>query len=212
MIKRILIPLFLLIIASMVYEMTAKTIVSSRFFQEKLGRIENDLYLKKSLSYLTHDDVKRMRLQYKNDLAQLGGLKRNMIALLALSGIWLMAILAFKHDFSVKKFDAVYMMIAYMLLLFAIVGVGKIFTGGHFEEGNNATIQSRVVIKVILLIITPLIFFTTYQLNQLEMRRNWHQEKWISNLAIFLMVFSGLLALVIGVGVLMTPDVSSFTS
>jgi hypothetical protein len=104
------------------------------------------------------------------------------------------------------------MMIAYMLLLFAIVGVGKIFTGGHFEEGNNATIQSRVVIKVILLIITPLIFFTTYQLNQLEMRRNWHQEKWISNLAIFLMVFSGLLALVIGVGVLMTPDVSSFTS
>jgi hypothetical protein len=210
MIKKIAIPLFLLTISYIVYLMVTETIERTLFSQQKIMRIDNDPFLKSSLSYLTPEGVNNLKLKYKIELIQLDHLKLSAIVLISFCGILLLAIIAFKPDFSVKKFDAIKLMVAYILLLFTIFGLFKIFIDGQFEEGNNATNRVRISIVTILLIITPLIFFTTFKMNKLEIGKNMHQAKWITNLAIVLTIISGLIALVIGIGILLTPDISSF--
>lgn len=190
--------------------MVTETIERTLFSQQKIMRIDNDPFLKSSLSYLTPEGVNNLKLKYKIELIQLDHLKLSAIVLISFCGILLLAIIAFKPDFSVKKFDAIKLMVAYILLLFTIFGLFKIFIDGQFEEGNNATNRVRISIVTILLIITPLIFFTTFKMNKLEIGKNMHQAKWITNLAIVLTIISGLIALVIGIGILLTPDISSF--
>jgi hypothetical protein len=46
----------------------------------------------------------------------------------------------------------------------------------------------------------------------MENRKKYASGKWITNLAIVLTVLGGLIALVIGIGILSAPDVSPFTN
>lgn len=212
MLKKIAIPLLLLIIGILVYLMAIETIERTLFSQQKIMRIDSDPFLKKSLSYLTPEDIKNLTLKYKIQLAQLDQLKSNTIALITFSGLLLISFIAFKPNFSVNKFDGLTLMVSYILMIFTLFTIFKIFIDGQFEDGQNATSSIRTTTEIILLVISPLIFYTTLKMNKFEISRNMHQEKWITNLALVLFVITGLIAIVTGIGILSTPDVSKFTS
>ena len=192
--------------------MVTETIESNKHFLGKLKEYDNNPFLNSPLRNLAPEEIKKLTAEYKIDLTQLDSLKSSAIALVSFCGILVIEIIVFKPDFSVKKFDGLTVMAAYTLLICATFTLFKIFIDGRFEDGNNATIGIRASIEIILLIITPLIFFTALKLNKFEISKNMHQAKWITNLAIVLAVLSGLIALVIGIGVLSTPDVSTFTN
>ena len=103
-------------------------------------------------------------------------------------------------------------MVSFILLIFTLFTISKIFIDGQFEDGHNATSSIRITTEIIFLIISPLIFYATFKMNKFEISKNMHQEKWITNLALILFIISGLIALIIGIGILSTPDVSKFTS
>ena len=212
MLKKIAVPLFLLIISIIVCFMATSTIERTLFSQKKIMRIDIDPSLERSLSYLSTEDIKNLKLKYKIELTQLDHLKSNTIILISLSGILLLAIIAFKPNFSVNKFDGITLMVYYILLVCTIFTVFKIFTNGQFEDGHNATSSIRINTEFILVIITPLIFYASLKMNKLEISKNMHKEKWITNLALFLTLLSGFITIVIGIAILSTPDVSKFTS
>jgi hypothetical protein len=211
MLKKIAIPLLLLIIGLLVYLMASETIERTLFSQQKIMRIDNDPFLKKSLSYLSNEDIKNLRLTYKVQLAQLDQLKSYTIALITFCGLLLISFITFKPNYSVKKFDGLTLMVSYILLIFILFTIFKIFID-EFEDGHNATSSIRINTEIILMIISPLIFYATLKMNKFEISKNMHQEKWITNLALILFIISGLIALIIGIGILSTPDVSKFTS
>jgi hypothetical protein len=211
MLKKIAIPLLLLIIGLLVYLMASETIERTLFSQQKIMRIDNDPFLKKSLSYLSNEDIKNLRLTYKVQLAQLDQLKSYTIALITFCGLLLISFITFKPNYSVKKFDGLTLMVSYILLIFILFTIFKIFID-EFEDGHNATSSIRINTEIILMIISPLIFYATLKMNKFEISKNMHQEKWITNLALVLFIISGLIALIIGFGILSTPDVSKFTS
>lgn len=213
MIKKILLPLFLLAIGIIVYLLTTETIERTRYFLEEINR--SDIYspfLNNFLRHLAPEVINKLALRYKIELSQLDYLKSSSIALMSLCGILVIAYTVLKPDFSVKKFDGVIVLASYVLLICTTFAIFKIFTDSKFEEGYNATIGIRTSIETILLIIAPFIFFTAFKLNKFEISKNMHQLKWITNLAIVLAIVSGLIVLVIGVAVLSTPDVSTFTN
>lgn len=213
MIKKILLPLFLLSIGIVVYSLVTATIERTLYFHEEITRSDDKYpFRNNSLRHLTPEETNKLALTYKNELTNLEYLKSSTIVLLSLCGILVISLIVFKLDFSVKKFDGITVMTAYTLLICTIFTVFKLFIDGRFEDGHNATIGIRASIEIILLIITPLIFFTALKLNKFEISKNMHQAKWITNLATVLTVLSGLIALVIGIGVLSTPDVSTFTN
>ena len=212
MIKKILVPLILITLSFITYLMVTETIESNKHFLGKLKEYDNNPFLNSPLRNLAPEEIKKLTAEYKIDLTQLDSLKSSAIALVSFCGILVIAIIVFKPDFSVKKFDGLTVMAAYTLLICATFTLFKIFIDGRFEDGHNATIGIRASIEIILLIITPLIFFTALKLNKFEISKNMHQAKWITNLAIVLAVLSGLIALVIGIAILSTPDVSTFTN
>jgi hypothetical protein len=212
MIKKILVPLILITLSFITYLMVTETIESNKHFLGKLKEYDNNPFLNSPLRNLAPEEIKKLTAEYKIDLTQLDSLKSSAIALVSFCGILVIAIIVFKPDFSVKKFDGLTVMAAYTLLICATFTLFKIFIDGRFEDGHNATIGIRASIEIILMIITPLIFFTTFKMNRLEIGKNMHQAKWITNLSIFLTVLTGLLALVIRIAVLSTPDVSTFTN
>lgn len=213
MIKKTLLPLFLLSIGIAVYLLVTATIERTLYFHEKITRSDDKyLFLNNSLRHLTPEETNNLAIKYKDELTQLNYFKSSTIALISLCGILILAIIVFKPDFSVKKFDGATVMAAYILLICTIFTIFKIFIDGRFEDGHNATIGIRSSIEIILLIIAPLVFFTALKMNKFEIRKNMHQANWITNLAIILTILSGLIALVIGIVVLSTPDVSTFTN
>ena len=167
MLKKIAIPLLLLIIGILVYLMASETIERTLFSQQKIMRIDNDPFLKKSLSYLSNEDIKNLRLTYKVQLAQLDQLKSYTIALLTFCGLLLISFSTFKPNYSVKKFDGLTLMVSYILLIFILFTIFKIFID-EFEDGHNATSSIRITTEIILLIISPLIFYAALKMNKFE--------------------------------------------
>lgn len=210
MIKKIIIPLFLLSIGLIVYLMVAETIVRTKYGQVEIERVNNSPFQTNALSRLTPEELNNLTIKYAFELTQLASLKSYTIALISLCGIWLMAIFAFKPDFSLKKFDGLTLMVTYILLLGTLLSIFQIFTGGKFEYGHNATISIRIFTEIFLLVITPLIFYATYKLNKLEITHKMHAVKWIGSLAIVVVLITSLIALLLGIAILLTPDVSSF--
>jgi hypothetical protein len=213
MIKKILLPLFLLLIGIVLYLLVTETIERTTYFQKEIMR-SDDYYpfRNTSLSRLAPEEISNLSLKYKIELVQLDYLKSISMALISLCGLLFIAIITFKSDFSVKKFDGIVFALAYILLVCAILAVFKMFINSQFEEGHNATIKIRTSIEIILLIISPLVFFTALKLNKIEIGKKLHTAKWITNFTIVLTVLSALIVLVVGIGYLSTPDVSTFTN
>jgi len=134
------------------------------------------------------------------------------MALLSFCALWLIASIAYKPNFAIKKYNGLTLMIAHFLLILAVFAIFQLFTDGRFEDGTNATIDIRISNEIIMLIMTPLIFFTTFKLNKSEIAKKLDSANWITYLALSLALLIGLFALILGIAVLLTPDVSNFTS
>lgn len=213
MIKKILLPLFLLAISIVVYLLVTETIVRTVFFLEEINSSDMyDPFLNNWLRHLTPQEISKLTLKYTIEISQLSDLKSSAIVGITICGIAVIALIAFKPDFSVKKFDGLAVMSTYMLLICATYLVFNIFMDGKFTDGHNATIGIRAAIEIILLVVAPLIFFISLKMNQFEVSSKMHEAKWITRIALILTVVSGLIALVIGIAFLSTPDVSTFTS
>lgn len=103
-------------------------------------------------------------------------------------------------------FDGLALLIANVLLFNFHWLFYTLFTS--FEEGHNAIQDIQLRTSIGLLLIQPILFFIAYQWNKLEIQASLHQQKWISIVAITLSILTGLIAIIIGIGVLFTPDLS----
>jgi hypothetical protein len=124
MIKKILLPLFLLSIGTVVYLLVTSTIDRTMYFLEEI--IRSDIYtpfLNNSLRNLAPEEISNLALRYKTELTQLEYLKSSTIGLISLCGILVIAIIGFKPDFSVKKFDGVIIMASYIVLVCIIFAI-----------------------------------------------------------------------------------------
>jgi len=82
------------------------------------------------------------------------------------------------------------------------------FVPSYFYAGTNATMDIGISTSIILLLLQPILFFVAFLWNKLELKKQLHQQRWISIVAITLAILSGLIALIIGISVLFTPDLS----
>jgi len=158
---------------------------------------------------LTEKEVNDICIQLNRELIRLEHLKKTFILFIVLI---LTATLfgLYKFNFNVTRFDGLSLLVVTLLL----VGFHSLvyeFSGG-FYGGHNASMDIQVIILIGTCIIPPIFFYTAYRMNKIELNLHLHKEKWISYVAVTLTTLSLLLALIVGIGVLITPDVSSFTS
>lgn len=71
-----------------------------------------------------------------------------------------------------------------------------------FEEGNNATLQIRIAIEIVLLVLLPFLFYVAYRWNQHEIQCELHHQKWISMLALALVFITALVGVFLAIGML----------
>lgn len=73
---------------------------------------------------------------------------------------------------------------------------------------HNPTIKLRIAVMGVQTLLSPALFFLAFYWNKTEMKLGLHQKRWISVLAFTFGLLSGIIALIIGLGLLMTPDLS----
>jgi len=162
-------------------------------------------YGRQGSTRLTPEEVKQACMNLETEIEQLNqikGILKFTFVLIAILFLWIIT----KMEWRTVRFDGLTLLIANILLL-NFHWLFEWFTD-KFEEGQNATVNIRIVMSIALLIIQPILFYIAYKWNKIELFQNLHKQKWISYIAIVFTVLSGLLALVIGIGILLTPDLS----
>jgi hypothetical protein len=156
---------------------------------------------------LTEKEVKDICLQLNQELIELDILKRTFI----FSSIFILAFTIFglyKFILNVTRFDGLSLLVI-ALLFFGFHWLVYEFSGVYYG-GHSASMDIRILIFFGSFIIPPFLFYTAYRLNKIELNLHLHKQKWISYMAVALTILSLLLALIVGIGVLIIPDVSSF--
>lgn len=154
---------------------------------------------------LTEKEVKEICQQLNSEIIQLDNLKwifTSIIILILAFTIWGLI----KFNLNVTRFDGLSLLVV-TLLLFGFHSLVYEFSGG-FYGGHNASMDIRIVILIGTFIVPPVLFYTSYRMNKIELIRNLHKQKWISYTTISLKVLSLLLALIVGIGALFTPNLS----
>jgi hypothetical protein len=160
---------------------------------------------KMGLLRLSENEVKDICLRLNNELLQLNILKKTF----TLSIILLLAFTLFgiyKFNLKVSRFDGLCLLVLSLLLIgldWLVDQFSGVFYGGH-----NASISIWMLFGTF--IILPILFYIAFRLNNKELNLRLHEQKWISFIAFTLTIISLLLALIIGIAALLTPDVSSF--
>lgn len=156
---------------------------------------------------LTDKEVKDICIQLNRELIQLETLKKtftfSIILILAFTVFGL-----YKFNFSITRFDGLSLLVISLLLLGHHWLVYE-FSGVYYE-GQSASMNIRIVVLFASFIISPFLFYTAHRLNKIELNLHLHAQKWVSYMAVTLTVLSLLSALVVGIGVSIIPDVSSF--
>jgi hypothetical protein len=78
----------------------------------------------------------------------------------------------------------------------------------YYYGGHNASMNIRIGLLIGTLVIQPALCYIAYRMNKHEISLTLHNQKWITNLALVLSVLSLVIVLAIGIGVLITPDLS----
>ena len=161
-------------------------------------------YRSSGLSRLSPEEIKEICAKLESQISRLDRLKR--ICRLPKHFCNYTGVGTYKRPWQLQPFDGLTLLLLNTLLF----GLHWLFIefGNSFEEGNNATVYLRIYTGIGLLVVQPLLFYISYRWNRLELSRKLHRQKWISVAAIVLTAASGLLALIIGIGVLCTPDLS----
>lgn len=81
-----------------------------------------------------------------------------------------------------------------------------------YEEGNNAMLSTRIVVESVMLVSQPLLYLLANKLTKVEIKRTLNHQKWIAVVALALSLFTGLVVLIIGIGLMMVPYLSGLTS
>lgn len=206
--KPILLFLFLSLVNLILILMISFTADSNRETIERIAPATEELrekYRSSGLSRLSPEEIKEICAKLESQISRLDRLKKNLQiaeAFFAIILVWGLT----KGPWQLQPFDGLTLLLLNTLLF----GLHWLFIefGNSFEEGNNATVYLRIYTGIGLLVVQPLLFYISYRWNRLELSRKLHRQKWISVAAIVLTAASGLLALIIGIGVLCTPDLS----
>jgi hypothetical protein len=154
---------------------------------------------------LTENEVKDLCMQLNRELIHLANLKwvfASTIILILTLTLWGLS----KFNFNATRFDGL-CLLGVTLLLFGFHSLVYEFSGG-FHGGHSASMDIRIAILIGTFIVPPVLFYIAYRMNKIELGRSLHNQKWISYMAIALTTLSLLLALIVGIGILFTPDLS----
>jgi len=204
--KAIVLSLLLSLMNLVLLLMVAFTIESNRKTIERIAPPTEELRFKNNRMgslRLTENEVREICNKLSNQINELKQIKRILTFIAACITLYIVwAMISIKWH--IVRFDGLTLLIAGVLLF----GFPWFYTWfiGRFEEGHNATIQIRIVTETTLLTILPLLFFTAYKVNNLEIVRRLHAYKWISVLSLFLSISCMGLLLILGIGILITPD------
>jgi hypothetical protein len=92
MIKKILLPLFLLLIGIVLYLLVTETIERTTYFQKEILRSDEYYpFRNTSLSRLAPEEISNLSLKYKIELVQLDYLKSISMVLISLCGLLFIA-------------------------------------------------------------------------------------------------------------------------
>ncbi len=202
--KKLIVLPFILAILSLLYFCSVATIESNIENIERLSRVETDFHLKLLLDYLSKEEIEKIILQTNIEIIFLNHIK-NISFIAILVCVTLSILLLLKIKLSLTKFNGLTLLIAVLFCLAMNTFLFAIFDS-DFENGLNATVDLRVFSMAFFLVASPLMFWGSYKINQLEMSKELHSYKWISKLSLILFFVSLAIALVIGVGILRTPD------
>lgn len=154
---------------------------------------------------LTEEEVKVILQQLNSELIHLHHLKWAFIATTIL--ILVTTLFAFlKFNFAISRYDGLTLLIL-TFLLFSFHSLVYEFSG-NFYGGHNASMNVRTGILFGTFVVPPFLFYLAYRMNSTELSLNLHKQKWISYTAITLATICFVLALIVGIGVLTTPDLS----
>lgn len=105
-----------------------------------------------------------------------------------------------------SRFDGLALLVAGI----ALISIHFVFEWfmENFENSHNPTINFRLSVELTILLMWPFLFYAAYRMNNTELTSNLHTHRWISKLAIVFCIISSLLLVVIGIGLLATPDLS----
>lgn len=154
---------------------------------------------------LTEKEAKEICQQLNCEIIRLDNLKwifTSIIILILAFTIWGII----KFNLNVKRFDGLSLLVVALLLL-GFHSIVYEFSGGSYG-GHNASIDIRIVILLGNFIVSPVLFYTSYRMNKIELSYNLHKHKWISYTALSLTVLGLFLAFIVGIGALFTPDLS----
>ncbi len=154
---------------------------------------------------LSKREVDELVLLWNRELIELERLQWIFTASFFIGVVFIFAILL-KRGSMVKKFDGLFLWIITCCMV-SVEWVIDVLSDKYYG-GRNAIMDLSIGIFVGTIIVLPILFFAAYRMNQHELALKLHRQKWVSYLSITFAVLSLLLALVIGVGVLMTPDLS----
>ncbi|HEY1040859.1 MAG TPA: hypothetical protein VGF30_15695 [Bacteroidia bacterium] len=206
MIKTLIILITFLALSCLAFFMTSETIEETEYSRKRLLNVEKDLHIERILSHLTAEERNRLISTYTLDLDRLNRLHITSVFVAALCIILLIVFVA-AQNFSINPFDGLTLLLCTLFLILIIPCLFYIFNT-QFENGHNGTIDASIAAGITLLLLSPLLFLTAYLLNVMEIKKVLHQQKWISVVSIVLMSIFTLIAMIIGVGVLFTPDLS----
>ena len=195
-----------LVLSCLAFFMTSGTIEVTKFSREKILNVKKETGVEKSLSHLTAEERNRLILSYTGDLDYLNRIQTISIFSSALCAI-LLVVFVTMQKISISRFDGFALLLCTLLVILTVPWLFYIFNT-QFENGRNGTIDTSIVAGIALLTLSPLLFFSAYLLNVMEIKKVLHQQKWISVVSIVLMSIFTLIAMIIGVGVLLTPDLS----
>jgi hypothetical protein len=181
------------------------TVEANKQTLERIDPLNTSLDYRNVRPRLTVDAVNQITKNINADLRLLNPMK----GILIVTAVCLIALLVAgvaKSKWETSRFDGL------ALIIIAILSLGFhwlfILFNDTFENAHNATIYIRIATTATLVIIQPILFFVAYKWNTVELHKHLHQQKWVSIVAIGLTIISGIIALAIGIGILLTPDLS----
>jgi hypothetical protein len=207
--KTLIFSAFFLVTITILLAVVCVIIESHKETIDQIAPATEELRIKAEKKYgklrLTEKEVAEICNQLNRELVDLNNLKWLFSFVIAFI-IVVTLLIRYQFKPSVIRFDGLSLLVV-SLPAFGLHSLVYEFSGG-FYGGHNAAMDISIGILIGTFIIPPMLFYTAYRMNELELNLHLHKQKWISYTAIIFTALSLLLALIVGIGVLATPDLS----
>jgi len=203
--KAFLASLLLLITGLLLYTMVNTTLQADREVMDWVNRVYEDRRIPGSNARLSPEEKSAVHEQALSDIARLESLRSHLQPVLAVL-LGILTLLLIRSDYRLRSFDGLALLLA-TLLTYGVHELLMEFAEGY-DHGPNATLNLRIGITSGLIVLNPVFFYLAARWNKAEVRHQLHRQAWITVVGFTLAVLSGLAALALGIGLLMTPDLS----